>query len=63
MLLYDLGCCDAGFKNRHIMVHLQRLLPIEIEITNIMYRNDRIHNTINNSIPIIVHLQLLHKKF
>ena len=45
------------------MVHLQRLLPIEVEITNIMYRNDRIHNTINNFIPIIVHLQLLYEKF
>lgn len=63
MLLYDIGGCNAGIENRHIMVHLQRLLPIKIKISNIMYRNDRLHNTINNLIPFAIHLQLLHKKF
>ena len=63
MLFYDIGRCNAGIKNRHIMVHLQRLLPIKIKITDIMHRNDRLHHTVNNSVPFAIHLQLLHEKF
>lgn len=63
MFFYDFGSCDAGLENRDLMVHLQRLLPIEIEIANIVYSNDCLYNTINNPVPFAVHLQLLHEKF
>lgn len=63
MFFYGISCCDVGFENRDIMVHLQRLLSIEIEISNIVYCNDRFHYVINHIVPFIVHLQLLYEKF